>query len=104
MAFDRPLKIEQWNRESLPVWRQKATCEHAQAYAQASTMHAQAYAQASSSRGKKAATARWGKKKPEESTEKPAESVDNSQKDAQALHKHCLMNAIHNHNHNIKPL
>ena len=55
--------------------------------------HAQAYAQASSSRGKKAATARWGKKKPEESTEKPAESVDNSQKDAQAyaqaLHGEC---------------
>ena len=55
--------------------------------------HAQAYAQASSSRGKKAATARWSKKKPEESTEKPAESVDNSQKDAhayaQALHGEC---------------
>jgi glycosyltransferase involved in cell wall biosynthesis len=31
----------------------------------------------------------WVKKKPEESTEKPAESVDNLQKDAQALHKHC---------------
>ena len=46
--------------------------------------HAQAYAQASSGRGKKAAAARWSKKKPEESTEKPAESVDNSQKDAQA--------------------
>lgn len=55
--------------------------------------HAQAYAQASSSRGKKAATARWSKKKSEESTEKPAESVDNSQKDAhayaQALHGEC---------------
>ena len=55
--------------------------------------HAQAYAQASSSRGKKAAAARWSKKKPEESTEKPAESVDNSQKDAQAyaqaLHGEC---------------
>ena len=55
--------------------------------------HAQAHAQASSSRGKKAATARWSKKKPEESTEKPAESVDNSQKDAQAyaqaLHGEC---------------
>ena len=55
--------------------------------------HAQAYAQASSSRGKKAATARWSKKKPEESAEKPAESVDNSQKDAhayaQALHGEC---------------
>lgn len=55
--------------------------------------HAQAYAQASSGRGKKAAAARWSKKKPEESTEKPAESVDNSQKDAQAyaqaLHGEC---------------
>ena len=55
--------------------------------------HAQAYAQASSGRGKKAAAARWGKKKPEESAEKPAESVDNSQKDAhayaQALHGEC---------------
>ena len=46
--------------------------------------HAQAYAQASSGRGKKAAAARWSKKKPEESTEKPDESVDNLQKDAQA--------------------
>ena len=55
--------------------------------------HAQAYAQASSGRGKKAAAARWGKKKAEESTEKPANPVDNSQKDAQAyaqaLHGKC---------------
>ena len=66
--------------------------------------NAQAHAQASSSRGKKAATARWSKKKPEESTEKPAESVDNLQKDAQALHKHCMGNALQNQNQNIKPL
>lgn len=46
--------------------------------------HAQAYAQASSGRGKKAAAARWGKKKAEESAEKPANPVDNLQKDAQA--------------------
>ena len=56
--------------------------------------HAQAYAQASSSRGKKAATARWSKKKPEESTEKPAESVDNSQKDAQA-YAQALLDGCH---------
>ena len=56
--------------------------------------HAQAYAQASSSRGKKAATARWSKKKPEESTEKPAESVDNSQKDAQA-YAQALLDECH---------
>ena len=46
--------------------------------------HAQAYAQASSGRGKKAAAARWGKKKAEESAEKPTNPVDNLQKDAQA--------------------
>jgi hypothetical protein len=55
--------------------------------------HAQAYAQASSGRGKKAAAARWGKKKAEESAEKPANPVDNLQKDAQAyaqaLHGKC---------------
>ena len=55
--------------------------------------HAQAYAQASSGRGKRAAAARWGKKKAEESAEKPANPVDNSQKDAQAyaqaLHGKC---------------
>ena len=56
--------------------------------------HAQAYAQASSSRGKKAATARWSKKKPEESTEKPAESVDNSQKDAHA-YAQALLDECH---------
>ena len=56
--------------------------------------HAQAHAQASSSRGKKAATARWSKKKPEESTEKPAESVDNSQKDAQA-YAQALLDECH---------
>ena len=56
--------------------------------------HAQAYAQASSSRGKKAATARWGKKKPEESTEKPTESVDNSQKDAHA-YAQALLDECH---------
>ena len=53
--------------------------------------HAQAYAQASSGRGKKAAAARWGKKKAEESAEKPANPVDNSQKDAQAYAQ-----ALHN--------
>ena len=55
--------------------------------------HAQAYAQASSGRGKKAAAARWGKKKADESAEKPANPVDNLQKDAQAyaqaLHGKC---------------
>ena len=55
--------------------------------------HAQAYAQASSGRGKKAAAARWGKKKAEESTKKPENPVDNLQKDAQAyaqaLHGKC---------------
>ena len=55
--------------------------------------HAQAYAQASSGRGKKAAAARWRKKKAEESAEKPANPVDNLQKDAQAyaqaLHGKC---------------
>ena len=66
--------------------------------------HAQAYAQASSGRGKKAAAARWGKKKAEESAEKPANPVDNLQKDAQALHKHCMANALQNQNQNIKPL
>jgi hypothetical protein len=55
--------------------------------------HAQAYAQASSGRGKTAAAARWGKKKSEESAKKPADPVDNLQKDAQAfaqaLHGKC---------------
>ena len=55
--------------------------------------HAQAHAQASIDRAKKAAASRWGKKQPDDSTEKPVKSVDKSQKDAssnaQALLGEC---------------
>ena len=89
------LDAESWARarQALAGYFEIASGKWVHARIEREREHAQAYAQASSSRGKKAATARWSKKKPEESTEKPAESVDNSQKDAhayaQALHGEC---------------
>ena len=90
------LDTESWTRtrQALAGYFEIADGKWVHARIEREREHAQAYAQASSSRGKKAATARWSKKKPEESTEKPAESVDNSQKDAQA-YAQALLDGCH---------
>ena len=90
------LDAESWARarQALAGYFEIANGKWTHARIEREREHAQAYAQASSSRGKKAATARWSKKKPEESTEKPAESVDNSQKDAQA-YAQALLDECH---------
>ena len=90
------LDAESWARarQALAGYFEIANGKWVHARIEREREHAQAYAQASSSRGKKAATARWSKKKPEESTEKPAESVDNSQKDAHA-YAQALLDECH---------
>lgn len=89
------LDAESWarTRPVLAGYFEIANGKWAHARIERERERAQAYAQASSGRGKKAAAARWGKKKAEESAEKPANPVDNLQKDAQAyaqaLHGKC---------------
>lgn len=80
------LDAERWarTRQAIAGYFQIADGQWVHARIEQEREHAQAYAQASSGRGKKAAAARWGKKKAEESAEKPANPVDNLQKDAQA--------------------